>query len=349
MSGPCASSSSSSTTTEEGTYTLVCKYGACSFPMVHPARCTVLEIKQALEALTNVSPARQKIIGLKKGKLMNDSDLLSELSLKQNQKFIMMGTPEDMMPQVIIQPEFSEDDEGYEENTANDDDIATSSANIERLRQKIEKTTITAINPPRPGKRLLVLDIDHTIFDCRSTSDSIAILKRPYLDTFLPLIYKYYDIAFWSQTSWKWVEAKLTEMGILGSDNEYKVVFVLDQSAMPRVEDRNYYNRKKDTGKNGECKYYEIKPLQLIFEKFPDYYHQHNTIHVDDLSRNFVMNHRNGLKISAYKNANTTHKTDRELLFLGYYLTMIKDTEDFTALDHSHWRDHVFELVNRPS
>ena len=43
---------------------------------------------------------------------------------------------------------------------------------------------------------------------------------------------------------------------------EYRVAFILDQSSMPRVEDRHYYKRKRGTH-NGEVKYYEIKPLQV--------------------------------------------------------------------------------------
>ena len=78
-------------------------------------------------------------------------------------------------------------------------------------------------------------------------------------------VYKYYDLVFWSQTSWKWVEAKITEMGILFS-TEYRVTFILDRSSMPRVEDHHYYKRKRDSSKS-EVKYYEIKPLQLIWDK----------------------------------------------------------------------------------
>eukprot|EP00906_Rhabdomonas_costata_P007911 RCo011301 len=337
------------------TLILVCKYGAQSFPVVYTGSSVVMDIKLALQALTNVHPARQKLLGLSKGKLLQDDAQLSELGLRQNQKFILMGTPDDQIPQVIVQPEFSEDDQGYEEDSANDFDIATSKQNLDRVRQKIASTTITLLAEPRPGKPLLVLDIDLTIYDCKSASESIAVLKRPFLDTFLSLIYRHYDLAFWSQTHWKWVEAKLTEMGLLSNPN-FKILFILDQSAMPRVEDKHYYHRhrkKRPAPSTGaepsqEPKFYEVKPLQLIWDKLPQHYSPRNTLHVDDLSRNFVMNQRNGLKISAYRNANQTHRTDRELLFLGYYLTLIRECQDFTTLDHSEWRTRVFSLTNSP-
>lgn len=35
------------------------------------------------------------------------------------------------------------------------------------------------LNPPRPGKKLLVLDIDYTLFDHRSTAENPRELMRP--------------------------------------------------------------------------------------------------------------------------------------------------------------------------
>ena len=42
-----------------------------------------------------------------------------------------------------------------------------------------------------------------------------------------------------------------------------------------------------------------MKPLEFIWRRFPDFYDRRNTVHVDDLSRNFVLNPANGLKCTA--------------------------------------------------
>lgn len=46
------------------------------------------------------------------------------------------------------------------------------------------------LNDPRPGKKLLVLDIDYTLFDHRSVAESGIELMRPYLHDFLESAYK---------------------------------------------------------------------------------------------------------------------------------------------------------------
>jgi ubiquitin-like domain-containing CTD phosphatase 1 len=76
-------------------------------------------------------------------------------------------------------------------------------------------TEVHFIVQPRPGKKLLVLDLDHTLLDFsgRATGSlpgDLAALKRPHMDAFLTLVYREYDIAVWSQTSWRWLELKLT-------------------------------------------------------------------------------------------------------------------------------------------
>ena len=64
-----------------------------------------------------------------------------------------------------------------------DTDPATNSENLKKFQEVLERvgitekvsrstdffqTTIKFINPPREGKKLLVLDLDYTVFDYRS-------------------------------------------------------------------------------------------------------------------------------------------------------------------------------------
>jgi hypothetical protein len=72
---------------------------------------------------------------------------------------------------------------------------------------------------------------------------------------------------------------------------------------------------------------------EIIWSKFPQFSSK-NTIHVDDLSRNFALNPKCGLKISAFKRAPVKRLTDRELYYVARYLLLIVSVDDFTTLNH---------------
>lgn len=165
---------------------------------------------------------------------------------------------------------------------------------------------INVFNPPRAGKKLLVLDIDYTIFDHVSHAERGSELMRPYLHEFLAAAYEDYDIAIWSATSMKWIEAKMQEIGV-ANNPLYKIVFYLDCAAMISIHTQEY----------GVL---NVKPLKVVWDKFPEFYSPKNTIMFDDLKRNFLMNPQNGLRIEPFKNAHFNRDKDNELLKLGVYL-----------------------------
>ena len=160
-------------------------------------------------------------------------------------------------------------------------------------------------------------------------------MKRPYMQEFLVAVYKYFDIVIWSQTSWRWLEIKLIELGFLQPSNPYKILFVLDKECMFRRKSRSVRTKE---GKKKEKERKAFKPLELIWLKFPQWNKQ-NTLHVDDVEANFGLNPNNGVKCRCWRSEND----DIELLQIANYLRILATKKvDFSTYDHSRW----FEIMN---
>lgn len=89
---------------------------------------------------------------------------------------------------------------------------------------------------------------------------------------------------------------------------------------------------------------FDCKPLAFIWKKFPDHYCEDNTIMLDDLRRNYVMNPQNGLVIRAYKHAHRNRETDKELLYLTDYLLCIANMPSLSTLNHRKWERYLQSL-----
>lgn len=134
------------------------------------------------------------------------------------------------------------------------------------------------------------------------------------------------DLVVWSQTSWRWLEVKLTELGLLAHPR-FRFAFVLDKECMFKV--KTFQKQKK------ELVEHYVKPLQLIWSLLGPQWNERNTVHVDDLSRNFVMNPRNGIPVKAfYIKEGSNPTSDRELFDLAKYLINIASQADLSAPDH---------------
>ncbi|CAM6103040.1 unnamed protein product [Calypogeia fissa] len=317
-------SSSDAASSEE--MTLGLKWAGKDFTVRVCADDTVGELKRRICELTNVLPKRQKLLNVKVGaKPAQDSSLLSAVSVKPGVKISMMGTVEDeILVDPVESPEILDDFELGEEDTV---DIKDADVNKSKLRRRVDQFKLNLLNPPRPGKKLLVLDIDYTLFDHRSTAENPKELMRPYLHEFLSASYSAYDIVIWSATSMKWVEVKMKELGVLSNPN-YKITALIDHLAMITVQSQSHG-------------VFDCKPLGVIWAKCPEFYHPGNTIMFDDLKRNFVMNPQNGLVIKPFRKAHLNRATDNELVGLTQYLLAIAELDSLTGLDHQRWRAYT--------
>lgn len=308
---------------EGSDHTVVIKWSGQEFRLSLEKDATVGDLKKATQDATGVLPGRQKLLGLKfKGKPPGDDVALSEMKLKPSTKIMMMGTREEELDKVKEVPkdlpEVVNDFDIEEEEIA----IENREEYLAKIERRIKEYKINVLNEPREGKKLLVLDIDYTLFDHRSVAETANELMRPFLHEFLESAYESYDIVIWSATGMKWVEVKMKELGVTSHPN-YKICFMLDSLAMISVH----------TPKYGVI---EVKPLGVIWGKY-EQWSAKNTIMFDDIRRNFIMNPQTGLRIRPFREAHFNRDKDRELLKLSKYLKHIAALEDFTDLNHRHW------------
>jgi len=284
---------------------------------------TVMDLKVKIMDKTGVRPERQKLLNLKaKGKAATDDMKIGTLGLKANFKLMMMGSLEETIAETQSKPEnlpeVVNDFDIDEEEVA----IQDREFNLEKIEKRVREYEVKVVNPSRENKKLLVLDIDYTLFDHRSVAEAGWELMRPYLHEFLETAYQDYDICIWSATNMKWIEEKMKLLGCNNNPN-YKLAFYLDSRAMISIQTEKYG-------------IVDVKPLGVIWGKY-EQYSKKNTIMFDDLRRNFLMNPQNGLKIRAFREAHKNRTTDTELVGLAKYLAKIAKLEDLSGLRHSRW------------
>ena len=86
---------------------------------------------------------------------------------------------------------------------------------------------------------------------------------------------------------------------------------------------------------------HHVKPLQLIWTKFPQW-GSHNTVHLDDLSRNFALNLTCGLRVTPFHRKKSSARRDLELLGLAKYLTQLAESKlSFDNVRFEMWQDVV--------
>lgn len=148
----------------------------------------IYDLRVQIETQTCVPAAAQKIVGLTRGKLSPsvDSEPVSTLAIKTGTKFTLIGTPEHLRINLVALDQGPDVD--YAE--AQDIDPASDPRNLRRVDELVRRLPITLMNDPRPGSKLLVLDIDYTIVDTRPMMDGAlpsSECARPGLHEFLEL------------------------------------------------------------------------------------------------------------------------------------------------------------------
>uniref|UniRef100_A0A673XXR1 Ubiquitin-like domain-containing CTD phosphatase 1 n=1 Tax=Salmo trutta TaxID=8032 RepID=A0A673XXR1_SALTR len=289
---------------------------------------TVLDLKQSIKSLTGVLPERQKLLGLKvKGKPAEDEVKLGSLKLKPNTKIMMMGSREESLEDVLAPP--PENDEVVNDFDIEEEviEVENREENLAKIARRVKDYKVEEMNPPREGKRLLVLDVDYTLFDHKSCAETGQELMRPFLHEFLTSAFEDYDIVIWCKYQTPCFFDFGKELGVTDNPN-YKITFMLDSAAMITVH----------TPKRGVV---EVKPLGVIWGKYSEFYSKRNTIMFDDIGRNFLMNPQNGLKIRPFMKAHLNREKDKELFKLSQYLKEIAKLEDFSFLNHKHWERYL--------
>ncbi|XP_023768013.1 ubiquitin-like domain-containing CTD phosphatase [Lactuca sativa] len=129
---------------------------------------SVGELKRCICLLPNVLPKHQKLLYPKIGsKLADDSALLSGLPIKSSLKMTMIGIEDDIIVDQADAPEIVADFEIGQDEAV---DIKDKKVNKQKLRRRVDQYKIEFRIPCRKGKKLLVLDIDYTLFEHRSTA-----------------------------------------------------------------------------------------------------------------------------------------------------------------------------------
>ncbi|XP_017878164.1 ubiquitin-like domain-containing CTD phosphatase 1 isoform X2 [Ceratina calcarata] len=292
---------------------------------------TVRGLKKRIYKETGILPQRQKLLNLRtKGKASQEEETLVNLGMKPGFKLMLMGSREEDIAEARRAPK-DLPDVINDFNTEEDElEVENAMLCLLQIQCRIDCYRFVELNPFREGKKLLVVDIDHTIFDPMSTAETGAELMRPFLHQFLTLAYLNYDIVIWSATSMKWIDEKMKVLGV-ANNPYYKIACQLDSRAMINVR----------TSKHGTV---TAKPLAVIWGKYKQFSAK-NTIMFDDIRRNFIMNPQSGLKIKPFRHAHLTGRTDIELLKLSQYLLLIANVDDFQTLNHRKWEEYIIDKI----
>ena len=104
---------------------------------------------------------------------------------------MMMGSVEEAIQDVSEAPaDLPEVIDDFDEDTERKISIEHREEYLAKVANRVEKYDVKIINDLREDKKLLVLNIDYTLFDHRTPAETGAELMRPYLHDFLTSAYE---------------------------------------------------------------------------------------------------------------------------------------------------------------
>lgn len=98
--------------------------------------------------------------------------------MKANFKLMMVGSLEADIEDACNRPDEADDVIDDFEDADKDVPIQNMDVYLSKVQRRIKDYQINILNPPREGKKLLVLDIDYTLFDHRSAAESGTSKKK---------------------------------------------------------------------------------------------------------------------------------------------------------------------------
>ena len=124
------------------------------------------------------------------GKPPADDTLLINLNLKNGAKIMMMGSSEQAIKDVSVVVNDPSVINDLDEEIAQQLSTEYREEYLNKVDSRVKSYEIKMLHEPREGKKLLVLDIDYTLFDHKSTAETGRELMRPYLHEFLATAYE---------------------------------------------------------------------------------------------------------------------------------------------------------------